>query len=45
MEPAVKVGTKLTIGVVESIQKNGVVVNGKLYTFAEIEGILNVEQV
>ena len=42
MEPVVKIGTKLSIGVVTSIQKSGVVVDGKLYySFAEIEGIVN----
>jgi hypothetical protein len=41
MEPVVKIGTKLSVGVVTSIQKSGVVVDGKLYSFAEIEGIVN----
>ena len=41
MNPVVTVGTKLSVGTVTAIEKNGVVVDGKLYTFAEIEVIVN----
>lgn len=42
MKPVVGIGTKFeSIGVVTAITKSGVVVDGKLYSFSQIEEIVN----
>lgn len=41
MKPVVKIGTKLTVGTVTAITKSGVIVDGKLFSFHQIEEMVN----